>query len=45
LDRLERQLEQHKRDQATVSLSLIEDTFLRSVKWARGQLGVPLPVD
>jgi hypothetical protein len=44
-DHLERQLEQHGPDEATVRLSLTDDVFLRSYNWARVQLGIPLPVD
>jgi hypothetical protein len=44
-DALEQQLEQHPPDQATVTLNLTEDQFLRSFNWARWQLGLPLPVD
>jgi hypothetical protein len=44
-DRLEQQLDQHPPDQATVTLSLTEDVFLRSYNWARWQLGIPLPSD
>jgi hypothetical protein len=44
-DQLERKREQHGRDEATVTLSLTDDVYLRSSNWARWQLGVPLPVD
>ena len=44
-DHLERQLEQHGPDEATVRLSLTDDVFLRSSTWACCQLGIPLPVD
>jgi hypothetical protein len=42
-DQLEQQLEQHSPDQATVTLHLTDDLFLRSYNWARWQLGIPLP--
>ena len=44
-DLLERQLEQHPPDRATVTLNLTDDLFLRSFNWARWQLGIPLPPD
>jgi hypothetical protein len=44
-DELERQLEQHGPDEATVLLHLTDDVFLRSSNWARWQPGIPLPVD
>ena len=44
-DELEQKLEQHETDEATVTLSLTDDVFLRSYNWARWQLGIPLPVD
>jgi len=44
-DRREQQLDQQPPDQATVTLSLTEDVFLRSYNWARWQLGIPLPPD
>jgi hypothetical protein len=44
-DRLERQLEQHPPDEATMTISLTDDVFLRSYNWARWQLGIPLPVE
>lgn len=44
-DCLEQQLEKHPPDQATETLSLTDDVFLRSSNWARWQLGIPLPVD
>ena len=34
-DRLEQQREQHPPDQATVTVSLTDDGFLRSPTWAR----------
>jgi hypothetical protein len=42
---LERQLERHGPDEATVRLSLTDDVFLRSSNWARWQPGIPLPPD
>ena len=42
-DRLEQQLEQHGPGQASVTLALTDDRFLRSSNWARWQLGNPLP--
>jgi hypothetical protein len=39
------QRDQHPPDQATVTLHLTNDVFLRSYNWARVQLGRPLPVD
>jgi hypothetical protein len=44
-DHIERLLEQHGPDEATVRLSLTDDVFLRSYNWARAQLGIPLPAD
>jgi hypothetical protein len=44
-DHIERLLEQHGPDEATVRLSLTDDVYLRSFNWARVQLGIPLPVD
>jgi hypothetical protein len=44
-DYLERYLEQHGPDEATVRLDLTDDVFLRSSNWALLQLGIPLPVD
>ena len=44
-DQRERQLEQHRPDQATVTLHLTDDQFLRSYNWARWQPRIPLPVD
>ena len=44
-DRLEQMLEQHPPDQYVVSLSMNDNLFLRSVNWARWQLGIPLPVE
>jgi hypothetical protein len=44
-DYLERLLQQHGSDEATVRLSLTDDVFLRSYNWARVQLGIPLPAD
>ena len=44
-DRLEQQLEQHPPNQATVTLHLTDEVFLRSDNWARVQLGIPLPVE
>jgi hypothetical protein len=44
-DHIERLLEQHGPDEATVGLSLTDDVFLRSYNWARLQLGIPLPPD
>ena len=43
-DHIERLLEQHGPDEATVRLSLTDDVFLRSSNWARVRLGIPLPV-
>jgi len=40
---LEQKLEQHGPDEATVTLHLTDDVFLRSYNWARWQLGIPLP--
>jgi hypothetical protein len=42
-DQLERKLEQHGPAEATVTLHLTDDVFLRSSTWARWQLGIPLP--
>ena len=42
-DHIERLLEQHAPDEATVRLSLTDIVFLRSYNWARVQLGIPLP--
>jgi hypothetical protein len=42
---LEQQFEQHPPDQATVTLDLTGDMFLRSFNWARWQLGIPLPAE
>jgi len=42
-DQLERKLEQHGPDEATVTLHLTDDVYLRSYNWARWQLGIPLP--
>ena len=42
---LEQRLEQHPPDQATVTLHLTDDVFLRSCNWARWQLGIPLPME
>jgi hypothetical protein len=39
------QLDAHSPDQATVTLHLTDDLFLRSFTWARSQLGIPLPVN
>ena len=44
-DYLERRLEQHGPDDATMRLSLTDDVFLRSYNWERVQLGIPLPVE
>jgi hypothetical protein len=44
-DYLEQQLERHAPDEATVTLSLTDDVYLRSSNWARWQLGIPLPVE
>ena len=44
-DRLRQPLAQHAPDQATVTLDLTDDLFLRSFTWARWQLGMPLPVE
>jgi hypothetical protein len=44
-DVLEQQLEQHGPAEATVTLHLTDDVFLRSYNWARVQLGIPLPVE
>jgi hypothetical protein len=44
-EELEPQLEQHAPEQATVTLYLADDIFLRSFNWARWQLGIPLPVN
>jgi hypothetical protein len=43
-DYLEQQLERHGPDEATVTLSLTDDVYLRSSNWARWQLGISLPV-
>jgi hypothetical protein len=42
-DHLKPHLEQHGPDEATVTLSLTDDIYLRSYNWARWQLGIPLP--
>jgi hypothetical protein len=42
-DHLEQLLDRYPPDQATVVLSLSDDLFLRSLTWARWQLGIPLP--
>jgi hypothetical protein len=42
---LKQRLDQHPPDEATVTLHLTDDVFLRSYNWARWQLGIPLPVD
>ena len=42
-EHIERLLEQHGPDEATVALRLTDDVFLRSYNWARVQLGMPLP--
>jgi hypothetical protein len=42
-DWLERRLEDHAPAEATVTLSLTDDVFLRSYNWARLRLGIPLP--
>lgn len=42
-DHIERLLDQHAPDEATVRLSLTDDVYLRSYNWARRQLGIPLP--
>jgi hypothetical protein len=39
---MERLLEQHPPDQATVTLRLTDDVFVRSYNLARWQLGLPL---
>jgi len=44
-DLLEQQLEQHGPAEATVTLHLTDDVFLRSYNWVRWQLGIPLPVE
>ena len=44
-EHIERLLEQHGPDEATVALRLTDDVFLRSYNWARWQLGIPLPQD
>jgi hypothetical protein len=44
-DQMERQLEQHGPAEATVTLHLTDDVYLRSYNWARWQLGIPLPVE
>jgi hypothetical protein len=44
-DLVERQLEHHPPDQATVTLTMTEDVFLRSSPRARWQLAIPLPVE
>jgi len=44
-DFLEQQLERHGPAEATVTLHLTDDVFLRSYNWARWQLGIPLPVE
>jgi hypothetical protein len=44
-DHIERLLEQHGPDEATVRLSLTDDVYLRSYNWARVHLGIPLPVE
>jgi hypothetical protein len=44
-DHIECRLEQHGPDEATVTLHLTDDVFLRSYNWARWQLGIPLPPD
>lgn len=43
-DSIERALDQHAPDEPAVSLSLNDDTYLRSYNWARLQLGIPLPL-
>jgi hypothetical protein len=40
---LERHLDRHPPDQATVTLYLTDDLFLGSSNRARRQLGMPLP--
>jgi hypothetical protein len=44
-DYLGEQLERYGPDQATVTLGMPDDVFLRSCNWARVQLGIPLPPD
>ena len=44
-DRLEQRLEQHGPDEATVTLHLTDNVFLRSSTCARWQLGIPHPPD
>ncbi len=44
-DLLEQQLDRHPPNQATVTLHLTDDVFLRSFDWARWQLETPLPDD
>jgi hypothetical protein len=44
VDHLEQQIERHP-PEATVTLSLSDDMFLRSFNWARVGLGIPLPPD
>ena len=44
-DHIERLLEQHGPDEATVTLSLTDDVYLRSYNWAHWELGIPLPLD
>jgi hypothetical protein len=41
----ERPIDRHGPKQATVTLHLTDDLFLRSSNWARVQLGIPLPED
>jgi hypothetical protein len=44
-EHIERLLEQHGPDEATVTLHLTDDVYVRSYNWARWQLGIPLPPD
>jgi hypothetical protein len=42
-DLIEQRLETHGPGEATVTLTLNDDVYLRSYNWARWQLGIPLP--
>lgn len=44
-DHIERLLERHGPDGATVAMSLTNDVYLRSYNWVRWQLGITLPLD
>ena len=44
-DYLVQQLERHGPDEATATLHLTDDVYLRSYNWARWQLGIPLPAE